>query len=209
MESPRQAQGRGPRRDRSAISTPSPRRKLKKELLDALDAQVHLRAAAELVEQEFAAIWSQVEADMKNANKTFADEDTTEDEARAEYRKIAERRVRLGLVLAEIGEQGRYQGFRRRGDAGSRRAGPPVPGPGEAGLGVLPEEPAGPGRDPRADLRGEGRRPHPRAGEGGRRDRSRRRSCSATTRTRPRRTARSRRRAPRRKGGKIMASKSE
>ena len=42
---------------------------------------------------------------MKNDNKTFADEDTTEEEARAEYRKIAERRVRLGLVLAQIGEK--------------------------------------------------------------------------------------------------------
>ncbi len=41
---------------------------------------------------------------MKSAGKTFADEGTTEDEAKADYRKIAERRVRLGLVLAEIGE---------------------------------------------------------------------------------------------------------
>ena len=39
----------------------------------------------------------------------FADEETTEDEARADYRKIAERRVRLGLVLAEIGEQAKIQ----------------------------------------------------------------------------------------------------
>jgi trigger factor len=46
---------------------------------------------------------------MKQANKTFADEDTTEDAARADYRKIAERRVRLGLVLAEIGEQAKVQ----------------------------------------------------------------------------------------------------
>ena len=46
---------------------------------------------------------------MKSANKTFADEDTTEDAARADYRKIAERRVRLGLVLAEIGEQAKVQ----------------------------------------------------------------------------------------------------
>ena len=42
---------------------------------------------------------------MKSNNRTFADEDTTEDEAKAEYRKIAERRVRLGLVLAQIGEK--------------------------------------------------------------------------------------------------------
>ena len=42
---------------------------------------------------------------MKNNGKTFADEGTTEEEARAEYRRIAERRVRLGLVLAQIGEK--------------------------------------------------------------------------------------------------------
>ena len=85
------------------------RRKVKKALLDALDAKYSFELPPTLVEQEFAAVWSQVEADMKNANKTFADEDTTEDEARAEYRKIAERRVRLGLVLAEIGEQAKVQ----------------------------------------------------------------------------------------------------
>jgi trigger factor len=85
------------------------RRKVKKALLDALDGKYSFELPPTLVEQEFAAVWSQVEADMKNAGKTFADEDTTEDEARAEYRKIAERRVRLGLVLAEIGEQAKVQ----------------------------------------------------------------------------------------------------
>ena len=81
------------------------RRKLKKELLDALDAKYTFELPQTLVEQEFAAVWSQVEADLKNANKTFADENTTEDEARAEYRRIAERRVRLGLVLAQVGDK--------------------------------------------------------------------------------------------------------
>lgn len=85
------------------------RRKLKKSLLDALDAKYGFELPPTLVEQEFAAVWSQVEADMKNAGKSFADENTTEDEARSEYRKIAERRVRLGLVLAEIGEQAKVQ----------------------------------------------------------------------------------------------------
>jgi trigger factor len=81
------------------------RRKLKKELLDALDAKYTFELPQTLVEQEFAAVWSQVEADLKNANKTFADENTTEDEARTEYRRIAERRVRLGLVLAQAGDK--------------------------------------------------------------------------------------------------------
>ncbi|WP_332682178.1 trigger factor [Bosea sp. (in: a-proteobacteria)] len=85
------------------------RRKLKKSLLDALDTKYAFELPPTLVDQEFGSVWSQVEADMKDAKKSFADEDTTEDEARAEYRKIAERRVRLGLVLAEIGEQAKIQ----------------------------------------------------------------------------------------------------
>jgi trigger factor len=85
------------------------RRKLKKELLDALDTRYTFELPPTLVEQEFANVWRQVEADMKEAKKSFEDENTTEDAARAEYRKIAERRVRLGLVLAEVGDGAKVQ----------------------------------------------------------------------------------------------------
>ncbi len=85
------------------------RRKLKKSLLDALDAKYAFELPPTLVEQEFTTVWNHVEVDMKEAKKSFEDEGTTEAEARAEYRKIAERRVRLGLVLAEIGEQAKVQ----------------------------------------------------------------------------------------------------
>jgi trigger factor len=81
------------------------RRRVKKELLDALDGRYTFDLPPSLVDQEFEAVWSQVQAEMRNNGKSFADEDTTEDEARAEYRQIAERRVRLGLVLAQIGER--------------------------------------------------------------------------------------------------------
>ncbi|WP_035459639.1 trigger factor [Microvirga flocculans] len=81
------------------------RRKVKKDLLDALDGKYSFELPPTLVEQEFSAVWAQVLGDMKSNNRTFADEDTTEEEAKAEYRKIAERRVRLGLVLAQIGEK--------------------------------------------------------------------------------------------------------
>ncbi|QFU16380.1 trigger factor [Microvirga thermotolerans] len=81
------------------------RRRVKKDLLDALDEKYSFELPPSLVEQEFAAVWAQVEGDMRANNRTFADEGTTEEEARAEYRKIAERRVRLGLVLAQIGEK--------------------------------------------------------------------------------------------------------
>ncbi len=80
------------------------RRRVKRELLDALDAKYGFELPPSLVDQEFNGVWQQVEADMKRANRSFADENTSEEAARAEYRRIAERRVRLGLVLAQIGE---------------------------------------------------------------------------------------------------------
>lgn len=89
--------------------TAQSRRKLKKGLLDALDGKYGFELPPTLVEQEFGSVWRQVEADMKEANKSFEDEGTTEEAAKADYRKIAERRVRLGLVLAEIGEQAKVQ----------------------------------------------------------------------------------------------------
>ena len=81
------------------------RQKLKRALLDQLDERHKFEPPPSLVEQEFANVWSQVENDVKQQNRTFEDEGTTEEKARKEYRGIAERRVRLGLVIAEIGEK--------------------------------------------------------------------------------------------------------
>ena len=50
-------------------------------------------------------MWNSIKAEMESTGKSFADENTTEEAAREEYRKIADRRVRLGLVLSEIGEK--------------------------------------------------------------------------------------------------------
>ena len=58
-----------------------------------------------LAEEEFKNVWNAVDSDLKAQGRSFADEGTTEEKAREEYRGIAERRVRLGLVLAEIGER--------------------------------------------------------------------------------------------------------
>jgi trigger factor len=81
------------------------RQKLKRGLLDQLDERHKFEPPPSLVEQEFANVWSQVENDLKQQNRTFEDEGTTEEKAREEYRGIAGRRVRLGLVIAEIGEK--------------------------------------------------------------------------------------------------------
>ncbi|MBX9777164.1 MAG: trigger factor [Xanthobacteraceae bacterium] len=81
------------------------RQKLKRKLLDQLDAMHKFTPPPTLVEDEFNSIWTTIEGDLKRQNRTFADEGTTEEKAREEYRAIAERRVRLGLLLAEIGDK--------------------------------------------------------------------------------------------------------
>ncbi len=81
------------------------RQKLKRKLLDQLDTMHQFALPPTLAEEEFKNVWSAVESDLKSQNRTFEDEGTTEEKAREEYRGIAERRVRLGLVLAEIGER--------------------------------------------------------------------------------------------------------
>jgi len=85
------------------------RQRVKRQLLDKLDEHYSFDLPEKLLESEFDVVWRQVEEDMKRNEKTFEDEDTTEEEAKAEYRKIAERRVRLGLVLSEIGEKNNIQ----------------------------------------------------------------------------------------------------
>ena len=78
---------------------------LKRRVLDALDSAHSFPLPPAMVEHEFTNIWAQVEEELKREGKTAADEGKTEDELKAEYRKIAERRVRLGLVLGKLGEQ--------------------------------------------------------------------------------------------------------
>jgi trigger factor len=81
------------------------RQRVKRTLLDRLDEAHKFEAPPSLVDEEFNLMWNSIKAEMESAGKTFADEDTTEDKAREEYRTIADRRVRLGLVLSEIGEK--------------------------------------------------------------------------------------------------------
>ena len=79
--------------------------KLKRALLDQLDARHDIPLPARMVEAEFDAIWRQVKADEEKDGRAPEDEGKSEETLRAEYRRIAERRVRLGLVLAEIGRR--------------------------------------------------------------------------------------------------------
>ncbi len=83
--------------------------KLKRALLDALDERHDIPLPPKMVEAEFNGIWSQVEKDREGGAVSPEDEGKSEDDLKAEYRKIAERRVRLGLVLAEIGRRANVQ----------------------------------------------------------------------------------------------------
>ena len=81
------------------------RQRVKRTLLDRLDEAHKFEAPPTLVDEEFKLMWNSVKAEMDSSGKTFADENTTEEKAQEEYRAIADRRVRLGLVLSEIGEK--------------------------------------------------------------------------------------------------------
>ena len=147
------------------------REKIKRKLLDALAARYSFEVPEGLVEQEFASIWAQVEREQQASGRSFADENTTEEAARAEYRSIAERRVRLGLLLAEIGakvgvtisdeEMTQALVARARSFPGQEKQVWDFYRNNQNALAELA----------RADLRGEGRRPHP-VGRQGRRPQS-------------------------------------
>jgi trigger factor len=81
------------------------RSKVKRQLLDELEKAHAFTLPAKLVDGELTAIMTQVTDALKRSGKTLADEGKSEEEAKADYAKIAERRVRLGLVLAEIGDK--------------------------------------------------------------------------------------------------------
>ncbi|UZE52167.1 trigger factor [Rhodopseudomonas sp. P2A-2r] len=81
------------------------RQRVKRLLLDRLDETHRFDAPPSLIEEEFKLMWNSIKAEMESSGKSFADEGTTEEAAMEEYRKIADRRVRLGLVLSEIGEK--------------------------------------------------------------------------------------------------------
>jgi len=126
------------------------RMRIKRDLLDSLAKGAEFMVPDSMVEGEFTAIWQRVEADLKAGKGDTEDKDKDEATLKAEYRSIAERRVRLGLLLSEIGrtngiqvapdemtramrtEAGRYQGqeaqvmefFRKNPQAAENLRGP-------------------------------------------------------------------------------------
>ncbi|SNB64066.1 trigger factor [Arboricoccus pini] len=80
------------------------RARMKRQLLDQLAEAATFPVPPGMVAMEFDSIWKQLQNEMAQSGQTFAEEgDESEAAAREEYGKIAERRVRLGLILADIG----------------------------------------------------------------------------------------------------------
>ena len=75
---------------------------VKREIMDQLMDTHDFELPAGLVDNEFNAIWDQIMSEAKAGRVDAEDRGKTEDELKDEYRKIAERRVRLGLVLSEV-----------------------------------------------------------------------------------------------------------
>jgi trigger factor len=104
------------------------RLKLKRQLLDALATTVEFPVPSGMVEAEFEQIWKRLEQDRAQGKADAEDAGKDDETLKAEYRAIAVRRVKLGLLLSEIGrvnnltvsademtramraEAGRYQG---------------------------------------------------------------------------------------------------
>jgi trigger factor len=85
------------------------RMKVKRQALDALDKAHDFALPETLVNGEFESIWQRFTRSLEAEGRTIADAGKPEEELKAEYRKIAERRVRLGLVIGEIGDQQKLQ----------------------------------------------------------------------------------------------------
>ena len=123
------------------------RRRMKRDLLDQLDAMHKFEPPPTLIDKEFDQVWKTILSDLQASNRTFADEGTTEEAAKAEYRGIAERRVRLGLVLAEVGDKNNIKVTdeeTHQGGDGKRAA---ISRPRAGSLAILPRQ--SPGRSPR------------------------------------------------------------
>jgi FKBP-type peptidyl-prolyl cis-trans isomerase (trigger factor) len=92
-------------RERALVEAAAASRfRLKRALLDAIDAGHRFEVPPTLIEQEFKTVWNAVTNDLKEHKQTWEDMGTSEDDARVLYRAITERRVRIGLVITEAGD---------------------------------------------------------------------------------------------------------
>ncbi|MDD5585593.1 MAG: trigger factor [Alphaproteobacteria bacterium] len=82
---------------------------LKRELMDRLAKDQKFAIPGGLLDAEFNAIWQQVQKEKAQGNLSADDAKKSDDDLRAEYREIAERRIRLGLLLADVAKKGKIE----------------------------------------------------------------------------------------------------
>ena len=80
------------------------RTQMKRQLLDTLAAGHDFAVPQGMVDAEFEQIWAQLQQEAARSDDAETMLKEMEDE-KDDYRKIAERRVRLGLLLSEIGQK--------------------------------------------------------------------------------------------------------
>ncbi len=81
------------------------RNRMKRDLLDKLADKFDFDVPPRMAENEFEQIWKQIQEAKEQGHLTGEDAKKSEDELKAEYKEIAQRRVRLGLVLSEVGRK--------------------------------------------------------------------------------------------------------
>ncbi len=162
------------------------RQKLKRALLDRLDAMHKFEAPPTLVEEEFKNVWNTVLADLKSQNRTFEDEGTTEEKAQRRIpRHCRPARAARPRPCGDRRKE-QHQGGRRRNVARRGGTGPAISRAREGGVGLLSKESQRLGERAGADLRGKGGRlpgrtgrRHRKAGDQGRTLQGRRGRCQS------------------------------
>jgi trigger factor len=79
------------------------RSRLKRDLLDQLSDRADFDVPPGMLDGEFESIWKQLEEAKEKDQLDEDDKGKSDDELRERYREIAARRIRLGLLLSEIG----------------------------------------------------------------------------------------------------------
>ena len=101
LEALRRAVRKQIEQERASLS----RARLKRALLDVLAERHHFEVPPSMAEMEYESIWGRLQDDLGRAGTSLQAEGHDEEQTKESYRRIAERRVRLGLVLAEIGRR--------------------------------------------------------------------------------------------------------
>ena len=140
------------------------RTRVKRALLDHVAENYPFQVPAGMIDLEFEAIWKQLKEEMERTRVEFA-AGQPEDKLKEEYRVIAKRRVRLGLVLSDIGQRNQLKVEQHELNAVNHGAGTPLPRAGAEGVRFLSQQSFGLGAPACTSVRGQGSRFHSAAGE--------------------------------------------